>query len=193
MKKFLVTLGIVVLLLVLLAGIVVAWGISTRNNFVVLQENMKSSWGQVEVVLQRRYDLIPNYVNVVKGYAKHEKETLEEVTRYRSQWASAKTPTEKIQAAGLLEGSLAKVSVVVEKYPDLKASQNFRDLQFELSGSENRISVERQRYNDSVRAFNTATRQFPASIIAGFCGFAPSTAYFESGSAAKDAPKVEFK
>jgi LemA protein len=192
MSKFLVGCGAVAVVLLVVAGSIVGWAISANNNFVTLQETMKSSWGQVEVVLQRRYDLIPNYVNTVKGYAKHEKETLEEVTRYRSQWASAKTPDEKIKAASLLEGSLAKVSLIVERYPDLKASQNFRDLQFELAGTENRISVERQRYNDSVRAYNTAVRRVPASIIAGMRGFAVSDAYFESSAPAKEAPKVEF-
>lgn len=192
MNKLLIGFGVAAVLLLVVVGGIVAWAISANNSFVTLQENTKSSWGQVEVVLQRRYDLIPNYVNTVKGYAKHEKETLEEVTRYRSQWASAKTPDEKIKAANLLEGSLAKISVVVERYPDLKASQNFRDLQFELAGAENRISVERQRYNDSVRAYNTAVRRFPASIIAGMQGFAVSNAYFESSAPAKEAPKVEF-
>jgi len=192
MNKILIACGVVLALLLVVAGSIVTWAISTNNNFIALQESLKSSWGQVEVVLQRRYDLIPNYVNTVKGYAKHEKETLEEITRYRSQWASAKTADEKIKAANLLEGSLAKISVVVERYPDLKASSNFRDLQFELAGTENRISVERKRYNDSIRAYNTAIRQFPASIIAGMRGFTVSNAYFESSAPAKEAPKVEF-
>jgi LemA protein len=192
MKKFLIGCGVVAVVLLVVAISVVGWAISANNRFVTLQEQMKSSWSQVEVVLQRRYDLIPNYVNTVKGYAKHEKETLEDVTKYRSQWAAAKTPEEKIKAANLLEGSLAKVSVVVERYPDLKASQNFHDLQYELAGTENRISVERQRYNDSVRAYNTAVRQFPGSIIAGMKGFAVSNAYFESAASAKEAPKVQF-
>lgn len=192
MNKLLLGFGVVAVLFLVAFASTGVWAISANNNFVALQENTKSAWGQVEVVLQRRYDLIPNYVNTVKGYAKHERETLEEVTRYRSQWASAKTPDDKIKAANLLEGSLAKISVVVERYPDLKASQNFRDLQFELAGAENRISVERQRYNDSVRAYNTAVRRFPASIIAGMRGFAVSNAYFESSAPAKEAPKVEF-
>ena len=192
MKKVLIALAVVALGILLLAGILVSWGISTNNTFVTLQENTKAAWGQVETVLQRRYDLIPNLVNTVKGYATHERETLEEVTRYRSQWASAKNPGEKVQAAGLLEGSLARLSLVVEKYPDLKANQNFRDLQFELAGTENRISIERQRYNDSIRAYNTAVRKFPGSIIAGIGGFASNTAYFESASQAKEAPKVDF-
>lgn len=176
-----------------LAGIaIVVWGISTNNQLVKLQEEMKASWAQVETVLQRRFDLIPNLVNTVKGYAAHEKEILEETTRLRSQWGAAKSVDEKAKVAGELEGTLARLLVVAEQYPDLKASQNFRDLQFELAGTENRISVERQRYNDTVRAFNTRVRSFPTSVVASFGGFQPSDAYFEAAPAAKEVPKVDF-
>lgn len=168
------------------------WAISTNNQLVKLQEDMKSSWAQVETVLQRRFDLIPNLVSTVKGYAAHEKEILEETTRLRSQWGAAKSVEEKAKAAGELEGTLARLLVVAEQYPDLKANQNFRDLQFELAGTENRISVERQRYNDAVRAFNTRVRSFPTSIVASFVGFHPSDAYFEAAPAAKEVPKVDF-
>ncbi|MCE9528230.1 MAG: LemA family protein [Planctomycetales bacterium] len=168
------------------------WGTSVYNQLVKSQENMRSSWSQVETVLQRRYDLIPNLVNTVKGYASHEKEILEEVTRLRSQWGAAGTLAEKTKAAGELEGTLARLLVVAEQYPDLKANQNFRDLQFELAGTENRISVERQRYNDSVRAYNTSVRSFPGSLISSFAGFQPSDAYFEAASGAKTVPKVDF-
>ena len=171
---------------------VVGWAIAANNRFVTLQENMHSAWGQVETVLQRRYDLIPNLVNTVKGYAKHEKDVLEEVTRLRSQWAKAGTVGEKVDASTQLEGGLARLMLVVERYPELKANENFRDLQHELAGTENRITVERQRYNETVRAYNTAVRQFPASMIAGMRGFAVSTAYFESSHEAKQAPKVDF-
>jgi len=168
------------------------WAISTNNQLVKLQEEMKSSWAQVETVLQRRFDLIPNLVSTVKGYASHEKEILEETTRLRSQWGAAKSVDEKAKAAGELEGTLARLLVVAEQYPDLKASQNFRDLQIELAGTENRISVERQRYNDTVRAFNTRVRSFPTSVVASFGGFQPSDAYFEAAPAAKEVPKVDF-
>ena len=168
------------------------WAISTNNQLVKLQEEMKSSWAQVETVLQRRFDLIPNLVNTVKGYASHEKEILEETTRLRSQWGAAKSVDEKAKAAGELEGTLARLLVVAEQYPDLKASQNFRDLQIELAGTENRISVERQRYNETVRAFNTRVRSFPTSVVASFGGFQPSDAYFEAAPTAKEVPKVDF-
>ncbi len=170
----------------------VFWGISLNNRLVASQEGIRSSWSQVETVLQRRYDLIPNLVSTVKGYAAHEKEILEDVTRLRSQWGAAKTVGEKAQAAGEMEGSLARLLVVAERYPDLKASQNFRDLQAELAGTENRISVERQRYNEAVRAYNTLVRSFPASVIASFRGFQPSDAYFEAAPAAQTVPKVDF-
>lgn len=168
------------------------WAVSANNQLVALQENMRSTWAQVETVLQRRFDLIPNLVSTVKGYAAHEKEILEETTRLRSQWGAAKSVDEKAKAAGALEGTLARLLVVAEQYPDLKANQNFRDLQFELAGTENRISVERQRYNDAVRAYNTRVRSFPTSIVASFGGFQPSDAYFEAAPAAKEVPKVDF-
>jgi LemA protein len=172
--------------------VLVAWFVAINNRFVALQENVHSAWAQVETVLQRRYDLIPNLVNTVKGYAKHEKGVLEEVTRLRSQWGSARTVDEKVKAAGQLEGTLSRLLLVAEQSPDLKANANFRDLQFELSGTENRIAVERHRYNDVARTYNTAVRQFPGSLVAGLRGFAPDAAYFEAASSAKTAPKVDF-
>lgn len=186
-----ITLGVLgVIALVVIA--IPIWAIYANNQLVKLQENIKASWAQVETVLQRRFDLIPNLVSTVKGYAAHEKEILEETTRLRSQWGAAKSVDEKAKAAGELEGTLARLLVVAEQYPDLKANQNFRDLQFELAGTENRISVERQRYNDAVRAYNTRVRSFPSSIIASFGGFHPSDAYFEAAPAAKEVPKVDF-
>lgn len=118
--------------LALLGVAVLAWGASVNNRLVALQEDVRASWSQVETVLQRRYDLIPNLVSTVKGYAAHEKEILEDVTRLRSQWGKASTVGEKAKVAGELEGTLSRLLVVAENYPDLKASQNFRDLQFEL-------------------------------------------------------------
>jgi LemA protein len=191
-KKVLIGLGVVAAIVLVVVLSVVSWGISVNNRLVVLQENVRTGWSQVETVLQRRYDLIPNLVNTVKGYAKHEKDVLEDVTRLRSQWGAAKTPDDQVKAANQLEGSLSRLLLVAERYPDLKANQNFRDLQFELAGTENRISVERQRYNEVVREYNTNIRQFPASLIAGLCGFRGEFAYFESDKAAKSAPKVDF-
>lgn len=181
--------GVALLVVVL---VVVLWFVSINNRLVALSENCNTSWAQVETVLQRRYDLIPNLVNTVKGYAAHEKGILEEVTRLRSQWGAARTTEEKAQAAGQLESGLARLLLVAEQYPDLKASQNFRDLQFELAGTENRISVERQRYNETVRRYNTLVRSFPASFVASMRGFEVNNAYFKAAEGAQEAPKVQF-
>lgn len=175
--------------LVVLAGL---WLAATNNRLVTLQESVKQAWAQVETVLQRRFDLIPNLVNTVKGYAEHEQGVLEEVTRLRSQWGQAKTIDEKATAASALEGTLSRLLLVAENYPDLKADQNFRDLQVELAGSENRVAVERGRYNEAVRNYNTAVRQFPTNLAAGLLGFSMDSAYFEAGKEAQTAPKVDF-
>jgi LemA protein len=182
-----VIVGVAVILLLL--GI---WFIATGNRLVAQQESMRAAWAQVETVLQRRYDLIPNLVSTVKGYAAHEKEILESVTRLRSQWGAAGSVADKAKAAGELEGVLSRLLVVAERYPELKADQNFRDLQFELAGTENRIAVERQRYNDSVRSYNTSVRQFPGSVVASLRNFQPSDAYFEAAAPAKEVPRVDF-
>lgn len=189
MGKSLMVVAGVVLVLALLLGVVF---VSTGNRLVALDEATNSAWAQVETVLQRRYDLIPNLVNTVKGYAEHEKEILEEVTRLRSQWGAARTTAEKARAAGELEGVLSRLLLVAENYPQLKADQSFRDLQYELAGTENRIAVERQRYNDSLRVYNTAVRQFPGSLVASLKGLDPKTAYFEAEQPARSAPKVDF-
>jgi LemA protein len=180
------------IVVVIIAVVLVGWGISANNRFVTLNENVNGGWAQVETVLQRRYDLIPNLVNTVKGYAKHESAVLEEVTRLRSQWGAAKTSDDKVAAANQLEGALGRLMVVVEKYPDLKANQNFLALQDELAGTENRIAVERRRYNETVQAYNTAVARFPGSIIAGFRGFHRRDVYFKAANEAAQAPKVEF-
>jgi LemA protein len=176
----------------LLAVVLAGWAMSVNNELVSLQEKMKGSWAQVETVLQRRYDLVPNLVATVKGYAEHEKEIFENVARLRSQWSAAQTLPEKTKAASEMEGALARLLVVAENYPQLKANENFRGLQDELAGTENRISVERQRYNETVRAYNTRVRQLPTSLVAAFLGFHPSDAYFNAAPTAKEAPKVQF-
>lgn len=168
------------------------WAKGVYNGLVTLDEKVNSSWAQVDTVLQRRYDLIPNLVNTVKGYAAHEKEVLERVTELRSQWGNAKSVAEKADAATQLESALGRLMVVVEKYPDLKADQGFRDLQVELAGTENRIAVERQRYNESVRQFNSEARRFPANLIASFAGLQARDAYFKVDEPAKKAPTVDF-
>jgi LemA protein len=187
--KPLVLIAVVVGLVILVSAL---WFSGIYNRLVGLKEDTSASWAQVETVLQRRFDLIPNLVNTVKGYAEHEKEILEEVTRLRSQWGSARSVDEKVQTANQLEGTLSRLLLVAEQYPQLKANENFKDLQYELAGTENRIAVERQRYNESIRAYNVAVRQFPATLVAGIAGFTPSDAYFESASGAKEAPKVDF-
>jgi LemA protein len=161
------------------------------NNFVSLDEGVKASWAQVENQFQRRYDLIPNLVETVKGYAKQEKDVLVEVTNARAKVGGAVNIPDKIGANNLLTGALQRLMVVVEKYPDLKSNQNFLRLQDELAGTENRIAVERKRYNDAVRIYNVAIRSFPANLLAGMFGFQKAT-FFEAPAAAKTAPQVKF-
>ena len=161
------------------------------NTFVSLDEAVKGSWAQVENQLQRRYDLIPNLVETVKGYAKQEKDVLVEVTNARAKVGGAANVPDKIKANNELTGALSRLRVVVERYPDLKSNQNFIRLQDELAGTENRIAVERKRYNDAVKTYNVAIRSFPANLIAGMFGFQNAT-LFEAPAAAKAAPHVKF-
>ncbi len=161
------------------------------NTFVTLDEAVKASWAQVENQLQRRYDLIPNLVETVKGYAKQEKDVLIEVTNARAKVGGAGTIPDKIDANNQLTGALSRLLVVVEKYPDLKSNQNFMRLQDELAGTENRIAVERRRYNEAVQTYNVAIRSFPANLLAGMSRFRPA-AFFEVPAAAKAAPQVKF-
>jgi LemA protein len=187
MKALLVIIGIIILAVIF----IVLPLKNVYNNLVHLDEGVNNSWAQVENQLQRRYDLIPNLVETVKGYAAHEREVLTEVTRARASVGGAKTPTELMQANNDLSNALARLLVVVERYPDLKADQRFRDLQIELAGTENRIAVERRRYNDTVRTFNQKVRSFPTNMIAGMFGFEKRD-YFEAPEAAQEAPKVDF-
>ncbi len=184
MKKVWIILGIIVLVILFSA-------VGSRNKFVTLEEGVDAQWANVETVLQRRFDLIPNLVNTVKGYASHEKELLTEVTRLRSQWGAAATPDEKVGIAGAMQSALGRLMVVVERYPDLKANQNFLALQDELAGTENRISVERRRYNGAVRAYNVSIRKFPGAIWASLFGFEKHAA-FEAAPEAAAVPTVEF-
>lgn len=164
----------------------------TYNQFVSLDEGVKSSWAQVENQLQRRFDLIPNLVETVKGYAKQEKDVLVEVTNARAKVGGANTVPDKINANNQLSGALSRLLVVVEKYPDLKSNQNFLRLQDELAGTENRIAVERKRYNDAVQVYNVAIRSFPSNILAGMFGF-NKAAFFEAPATAKAVPQVKFQ
>lgn len=163
------------------------------NSLVGLREGVPASWAQVENVLQRRFDLIPNLVSTVKGYATHEKKLLSDIVRLRSQWGSAKTADEKVKAANQIEGALSRLLVVVEQYPNLKANENFLRLQDELAGTENRIAVERMRYNDAVRSYSVALKGFPGALFAKWFGFAAAGEYFQAEKEAAKAPKVDFQ
>ncbi len=172
------------------------WYISAGNGLVAQNENVSSAWAQVENVYQRRADLIPNLVNTVKGYAKHEADVLEAVTQARASVGQIKVNSpddlKKFDAAqGQLSTALSRLMVISEKYPELKANTNFLELQSQLEGTENRITIERQRFNDVARSFNTAIKQFPGSIVAGNKGF-KERAYFESKKGSDVAPEVKF-
>ena len=182
---------IAVVIILVLAGSLYSFFKGTYNQFVTLDEAVKSSWAQVENQLQRRFDLIPNLVDTVKGYAKQEKDVLVEVTNARARVGGATTVPDKINANNELSGALSRLLVVVEKYPDLKSNQNFLRLQDELAGTENRIAVERRRYNEAVQTYNVAIRSFPANLLAGMYGFTKA-AFFEAPAAAKTAPQVKF-
>jgi LemA protein len=182
---------IAIAIILVLAGSVYSFFKGTYNQFVTLDEAVKSSWAQVENQLQRRYDLIPNLVETVKGYAKQEKDVLVEVTNARARVGGATTVPDKISANNELSGALSRLLVVVERYPDLKSNQNFLRLQDELAGTENRIAVERRRYNEAVQAYNVVIRSFPSNLLAGTFGFAKA-AFFEAPAAAKAAPQVKF-
>jgi len=183
--------GVLIALLVAALVIGVA-GVSMYNTIVTKHETITAKWAQVENQLQRRNDLIPNLVNSVKGYAAHEKTVFEEVTKARSQWAGASTVDDKVKAAGQVDSALARLLLVAENYPQLKADQTFLQLMDELSGTENRIAVERMRYNESVRDFNVTVRRFPSNIVAGVFGYKPATEYFKAEEAAKKVPEVKF-
>ncbi|MCM8796657.1 MAG: LemA family protein [Candidatus Omnitrophica bacterium] len=185
MKKILLILAGVAILLIL--GF-----ISVYNNVVTKHENIAAKWAQVESQLQRRNDLIPNLVNTVKGYAAHEKTVFEEITQARSQWAKAGTMEEKVKAAGQVDAALARLLLVVENYPTLKADQTFLKLMDELSGTENRIAVERMRYNEAVRDYNITVRMFPGNMISNMFGYKPATEYFKAEEKAKAVPEVKF-
>ena len=163
------------------------------NRIISFDEGIDASWAQVETVLQRRYDLIPNLVDTVKGFANQEKEVLTEVTALRSQWAKAGSVAEKAKAATGLESVLGRLMVISERYPELKSNQNFIRLQDELAGTENRVAVERRRYNEAVRKYNVSIRKIPGSMIASFAGLEERDVYFEATSEAATAPVVDFQ
>lgn len=182
-----------IILVSILAVIVVLglWLFSIRNNFVTMEETINANWAQVENQMQRRYDLIPNLVNTVKGYAKHEGGVFDSIAQARAKLAGAKTPNDKIAASGQLESALSRLLVVVENYPNLKADQQFTRLMDELAGTENRLSVERRKYNESVQFFNATLRRVPQNIVASLFHFEKKD-YFKVEDKAKENPQVQF-
>jgi LemA protein len=182
---------IVVIVIVVLVLIPLLYLKGTYNSLVTLDEGVKAAWAQVENQLQRRYDLIPNLVETVKGYASHEEEVFLKVTEARSRVGGAASVSDKIEANNSLSAALSRLLVVVERYPELKANTNFLRLQDELAGTENRIAVERRRYNESVRGYNTTIRRFPTNILAGIFGF-EKAAFFDVPEERQETPKVSF-
>ncbi|WP_278812024.1 LemA family protein [Leyella stercorea] len=190
--------GLIITIVVI--ALVAIWGISSYNGLVSMDENVSNSWANVETQYQRRSDLIPNLVNTVKGYAKHESQTLEAVMAARSQATQVKidpsncTPQQLAayqKAQGDVTTALGKLLAITENYPDLKANQNFLELQSQLEGTENRINVARKDFNDTAKKYNTSLRRFPRNIIASMFGFEKRN-YFEAEAGAEKAPKVEF-
>jgi LemA protein len=159
---------------------------------VTKNEAVKAAWSQVDIVLQRRADLIPNLVETVKGIAKQEQTVFGDIAKARSQLLSAGTPSEKIAANQQLDGALGRLLAIAENYPQLKSNENFLRLQDELAGTENRIAVERKRYNDTLQDYNTYIQKFPANIFARWAGFKPNEAYFTAAEGSRQVPKVDF-
>jgi LemA protein len=183
------------IVLVVVAVIALVFGgmyVSSRNQMVTKNEAVKSDWAQVDVVLQRRADLIPNLVETVKGFAAQEQTVFHDIAAARSALLGAQTPTDKIAANGQLDGALGRLLLIVENYPQLKSNENFLRLQDELAGTENRIAVERKRYNDAVQDYNTFIGLFPNSLFAGWAGFQRNNAYFTATVSSREAPKVQF-
>src|ERR1022692_1848357 len=188
MKTGIIVLIVIVLLLLWFGGTFVGH----RNEMVRKRETVNAAWSQVDVVLQRRADLIPNLVETVKGFAAHEEKVFGDIAAARSALMGAGTPQAKIAANGQLDSALSRLLVVVENYPVLKSNENFLRLQDELAGTENRIAVERKRYNDVIQDYNTYIGLFPNSVFASWAGFKRNDAYFNAPEASREAPKVQF-
>ena len=186
--------AVIAILVVLLILALVVGGayIGRRNQMAIKREAVNAAWAQVDVVLQRRADLIPNLVETVKGYAVQEQTVFGAIAAARAALIGAKTPTDKIAANGQLDSALGRLLVIVENYPQLKSNENFMRLQDELAGTENRIAVERRRYNEAIQDYNTFIALFPNSLVASFAGFARNDAYFKTEEGARQAPKVNF-
>jgi LemA protein len=188
MKKIVIVIVVLVLIALIFGGTYA----SRRNEMVRKNEAVRSDWAQVDNVLQRRADLIPNLVETVKGYAAQEQTVYKDIADARAALMGAQTPKDKIAANGQLDGALSRLLVIVENYPQLKSNENFLKLQDELAGTENRIAVERKRYDDAIQDYNTYIGQFPNNIVAGMAGFKRNDAYFAASEGAKQVPKVEF-
>src|ERR1700721_4220067 len=186
--------AVIVVVAIVLLIVLFAFGqyVSVKNTLVSKNETVKAAWSQVDIVLQRRADLIPNLVETVKGYAAKEVTVFGDIAKARSALLSAPTPSDKIAANGQLDGAIGRLLLIVENYPQLKSNENFLRLQDELAGTENRIAVERKRYNDTLQDYNTFVGLFPNSIFAGWAGFQRNNAYFTATEASREAPKVQF-
>lgn len=187
LKKVLGPVAIIIIIL----GVCALLFIPKYNSLVTAEENVDSKWAQVENQLQRRYDLIPNLVESVKGYAKHEQEVIASITEARAQLGNAQTPEQQAIANDALNGALGRLLVVVENYPNLKADANFRQLMDELAGTENRLAVAREDYNNEVQGFNKIVKRFPGNVVAGMFGFEQKE-YFKAAAGAEKAPAVDF-
>ena len=185
--------GIVILVILLILALVLgSFYVGRRNQMAIKREAVNAAWSQVDVVLQRRADLIPNLVETVKGYAMQEQAVYGEIARARSALLNASTPAEKIAANGQLDSALGRLLVIVENYPQLKSNENFMRLQDELAGTENRIAIERRNYNQAVQDYNTYISLFPNSLVASMSGLTRNDAYFKADEGARQAPKVKF-
>lgn len=186
--------ALIVIAVILVLGGLIGFGTvkGTYNNLATEREAITGQWSQVDVALQRRADLIPNLVQTVKGFAAHEEKVFKDIADARSALLGAHSPQEKIDANGRLDSALGRLLVLQENYPQLKSNENFLRLQDELAGTENRIAVERRKYNESVQRYNTDISLFPANVVAGMFGFQRNDAYFKTDPNAREAPKVQF-
>jgi LemA protein len=182
----------IVVVVVMVGLLVFGSFVTAQKQMVAKQEAIHAQWSNVETQLQRRADLIPNLVATVKGYAQHEEAVFADVDKARAALLSARTPEGKIQANGQLDGALGRLLAIAENYPNLKANENFLQLQDQIEGTENRIAVERRRYNETVRDYNTYIREIPNNIWARVAGFQPDNDYFEASPGSQTAPKVQF-
>src|SRR5512142_1872337 len=189
MKKAIVVVLVVIVILALWIGTTYA---GRRNEMVRKREQVNAAWSQVDVVLQRRADLIPNLVETVKGFAAQEQTVFRDIANARAALLSSRSPRDRIAANDRLDNALGRLLVVVENYPQLRSNENFLRLQDELAGTENRIAVERKRYNDNLQDYNTYIQKFPQSMFAGFAGFKVNDAYFKATEGSREAPKVNF-